>query len=163
MKAGAECFDEVRRLSHLSKPNWICGIVPIGAIGNGLVKSKITNEKPLSISTIITSYPEPMNIEHPLFFCLGQTLLKMRDTAALDIIDYQRRIEEIKQRSPLWLNILPGASETQSPREIAEQLVLKTKQEHELLKLFVPQARQLIAYSLNKVVECKPNNKVTVL
>lgn len=151
VKAGSECFDEVVRLSHLSKPNWICGIVPIGAIGNGHLKSNIIKDKPLSINTAIIPYPDPMNIEHPLFFCLGQTLLKMRDTAALDIVDYQRRIEDIMKRSPLWQNILPVADRTQNPREITEQLILKVKQEHELLKLFVPHARQLIAYALEKV------------
>lgn len=157
LKLGKEVFHEVIYQFSLH-PSWIGGIVAAGSIGEGNVKSSVTRPKDfrdsLIVDTSITGMPEPVNVIHPLFFCLGATIDKMRQDAQINAMQYQdqiRNVYDTLERSSRFKQFWGRITGEEDSQAILDELKIKYLEECRLLSKMQPYVINLYKKALDKV------------
>jgi hypothetical protein len=155
LNAGREVFHEVVSLCKLNAPGWVGCILPVGCIGEGNTESTIIPlsdfRKPIGVTTKIINYPQPMNLEHVLFFCLGCTLHRMRETSSQNAKQLEHLFNEAKRNQSFMNDVLSRMFGETSSRKQAEQYAAKLETEMALLRGVQPFIEPLFQVALKKV------------
>lgn len=155
IEVGLETFGEVVSLVNFNRERWTGGIVAVGAVGEGNTKSTLEKpadfKKPIMVETKITGYPNPINAYHPLFFCVGQTLAKMKETAEVNAFYYEKEYFDALSKSSMLMDFWSAVTETTNPRSVAEIFSRKRMQEIETLKKISSYINPLYHTALKKV------------
>lgn len=137
IQRGMEAFDDIIAMTRRN-PNWSGGVVPVSAVGEGNAQREITDpgdlQTPVQTMDKIVTYPEPQNAEHVMFFCLGETLNKMKKAAQQTTEQREDEIRQSLQKTGLVNNFWSWMTGKSSYKEVAETLMEQQKQDYELLK-----------------------------
>ncbi|MBE7546164.1 MAG: hypothetical protein H3C64_07465 [Candidatus Kuenenia stuttgartiensis] len=155
---GMEVFDPVVKLCR-NNSNWNGGILPVSVIGEENVERKITpktdSDSPMDIPFLaedkIIGLPQPFNTEYVLYFCLGFSLLQMKNAAKESISDYQKTIEQVLQDAGTLNSIWSFLRGRPSAAEIARKSSEKKKRDEESLLKFESHIDTLMDYTRKRV------------
>lgn len=154
IQRGLEAFSPIINICRRN-PSWIGGIVPISVVGEGNAQNTIQRppniQSPVIVKTEIINFPEPLNAGHTLFFCLGQTLKLMQQTANRNIDQYEREIEKALNQSGLLNDLATFFTGKPSARDIARTLLVQRTEENNALRKFEPYVDPLYINALEKV------------
>ena len=128
IKLGKETLAEVVKQCEYNAPFWQGGIIPVGAIGeknlNSTIKLPNNFRSPVVVNTEICGFPEPMNVAHPLFFCLGKTLSQIEASARQRASEkYRTLVESEQERIPIfdWVVDALGVGNTREKLAVLER------------------------------------------
>lgn len=160
-----QAFEQFREVC-LPSTNWSGGIVPITAVGDGNANNQVTTndsenyfEREKSLNSVITNEPEPYNISHALFFCIGDLLRKQylqdRKLHTYTEKSLSEAVAKMQQEDPIaaWIkkNI---ASQPTSADKVAE-LWKRNEVELKQLNRYDTVLRQLYDEATRKVTVIK--------
>lgn len=154
IQRGLEAFSPIIEVSRRNS-TWEGGIVPISSIGEG--KANITLFPPskmydgLGMRTDIIGFPEPMNIEHTLFFSIGLTLRKLRESIYGNVKQSEQEIQKALGQANLANSIWSNLTGKPSAREVAQSLFEKQAKEYLNLRQFDSFTVPLYSMALEKV------------
>jgi GTPase SAR1 family protein len=152
---GLNAFEEVATLIRSNGRQWSGAIICVGAVGEGNVCSVITKPEtfrsPYIVNATISKYPEPMNAHHPLFYCVGQVLSKMADTASRNANQYENQVLEALTRSSWLMDFWTSLTKQSNPRDLARELAEKRKYELENLQILSHFINPLFKLAAEKV------------
>ena len=125
--AGLDAFNEVASVVRSGKnEGWGGGIVAVGSVGEGAVKSQLTPSShfasPPTVKTEIVGFPEPVNAYHPLFFAIGRELNIARAAKARKVHYSEIEINGILKASSRLKNFWTWASGKEGIKDIAREM-----------------------------------------
>ena len=133
-------------------PTWLGGIVPVGCVGYGNVTTRIVNpgsyREPMVVENEIIDEPQPMNAAHPLFFCLGNTLMKMESTASYRRQQFENELDQLQRNSNKLVEFVKWLAGKQTDGEAVEELQQKIDAENVTIRELKPYINPL--YDLSK-------------
>ena len=136
---------------------WACGIVPVSAVGQSTEskKTNITTKRsllPFSVDCQLVKYPDPINIDIALLFCIVEILKRyqMQSKSELQAIeqDYTRALYS----NTFFRNWWERMNGRKSPKEMLKELISKRNDENIALELLTEQLDNLIRYIRGKVI-----------
>ena len=137
IQRGLEAFDEITDLAVGNQGRWTGGILPVGSVGEGNVRSRAITpadfRNPVTVSDAIVGFPDPLNVHHPLFFCVGNTLQYMKNVAEANVEDYERRVEAALANSGALRDIWLWISNSKNPRTLARELASQKSSEKRIV------------------------------
>lgn len=152
---GLDTFDEVVSMTKYNSPNWKGGIIAIGSVGEGKLYSERSIPKdfrdPIIVKTKITGFPEPINVEHPLFYCIGSNLEEQMHLAERNASEYQRRVNVALAKSNILREFWSMVTGMPSPNDIALEFRRKYQIEMENLRSIRPFISPLYEDSQKKI------------
>jgi hypothetical protein len=155
IQRGCEAFSEIINLCKYSNQNWRGGIVPVGSVGEGNVKSVITPQKdfksPLVVNTEIIKQPSPLNVEHPLFFSIGEVLHFMEATAYVNRQVFEMHYRYELERSNLLREFWSKFTNTMGPQDMARDFANKRDEEDRIIRSMSSHMQPLIQLARKKV------------
>jgi hypothetical protein len=152
-----EVFDDVIANCLSQSSLWTGGIIAVSSVGEGKVKTTIQGDpdnsfkNPIVVQTELLNFPEPTNVAHTLFYCVGETLLKQRKKALESIQDIDKRIDEILTSNSIWKDIGAVIAGKKTARERIKYLVERERAEYKNLREFEPHIEPLYLTAVQKL------------
>lgn len=154
IERGLEVFNQMVSLCK-QNTTWEGGIVPVSAVGEGKVKRTVTLTgdliHPFKSEDKIVGFPEPLNAEHVLFYCLGQTLKQMRIEAQKSIKQREKELSEALKRASLANKIWSLITRKPDAESIARAILEEKNKDYEVLSQFEPHIETLLNKALERV------------
>ena len=117
-------FRDLGRLCEVNRPRWRGGIVPVGVVGVGNVESEICDSKdfrrPNTVTTKIVASPEPFNVEHPLFYTIGNVLAFMKTRAEQDLAAHRAAAQQAFDSSNIFREIWSKMTDAANPNDLVD-------------------------------------------
>lgn len=136
IKKGLEAFAPIVEISR-KNPSWVGGIIPVSAIGEGNAKSTFTEKQgSIFIETNLTKFPQPLNTSDVLFFCLGNTLLRLREQSISKVEQYEKDIQKTLKQSSIGNDLWSFITRKTSAKDIAQELLESRTKEYLGLRQF---------------------------
>ncbi|MCF6158337.1 MAG: hypothetical protein E3K32_07160 [wastewater metagenome] len=158
IERGLEVFNQMVALCK-ENPAWEGSIVPVSAVGEGNVKRTITPTgdimHPFKSEDKIVGFPVPMNAEHVLFYCLGQTLKQMRSEAHKSLRQREEELAEILRKAGLVNKIWSLITRKPDAESIARAILEEKNKDYEALSQFELYIEPLLTKSLERVRQIK--------
>jgi hypothetical protein len=128
IERGIDAFKPIIEFSQQNL-SWKGGIVPVSSIGEGNVETTLTPpsrlDEPLIVSSKLINYPQPMNVEHALFYSIGMTLQKMRERIYGNVEnneqEIRRALSQANVANSIWSLLTNKTSATQIVQTLLEQ------------------------------------------
>ena len=150
-----DVFDRLKTM--ISENNWKGGIVPISVIGARNVKTTVLQpdnfRHPVTTNNEIIDIPEPQNVEHALYYCIGHTLLQMKNIAIESIDNWERQLEIAIKKTGFVDSIVSTFKRKDSAKAIANELRNRLEQDVKDLSSFEGFVDPLIIEAKNFVEE----------
>lgn len=152
-------FERVEQVfSHLIQisqrnPNWVLGVIPVSAVGEGNTKTSIEEEpapNPPTIKDQITSFPVPSNIAEAIFFCLGTVLERTKQAALKTREEREQEIEDTIKSLTIKNYIWALIKGKKTPYEAVKELLEEDDKDKRMLAQFAPYIKPL--YNLSRKV-----------
>jgi len=159
IQRGLEVFGDMVDLC-IDNPNWEGGIVPVSSVGEGKAKNTITRpsnplKDPLITQSEIIDFPEPLNIEHALFYCIGSTLMRLEIAALAGIRAYEQEIREALERSSIFTDFMRKVMGKTTTNDIVQALKAQQEQEKRTLQQFKPYIDPLYLLARHQVYKIR--------
>lgn len=154
LERGMEVFNQMVSLCR-QNPSWEGGIVPVSAVGEGNARRTIVSTgdviHPFKTEDKIVGFPHPLNAEHVLFFCLGQTLKQMKLEAEKTIRQREKELSEILKKAGLVNKIWALITRKPDAESIARAILEEKNKDYEVLSQFEPHIEPLLNKALERV------------
>lgn len=154
VRRGEEAFSQLHQLCR-RKPSWTGGIVPVSAVGEGKAETSIKPspnlQTPVESGAKLVGFPVPMNIGHSIFYCVGQTLKRMRDYTEAVVGQQDAEIVELLGKSDIFHRIWALITGCQDPVAIVRALRAKREQESASLRVYARYVDPLCVIAADKV------------
>ena len=159
-----EAFEQFRQVC-LSSTSWSGGIVPISSVGEGNAKNQIKDnnsenyfEREISLASTISNEPEPYNVSHALFFCIGDLLRRQNLQDRKTNFETQKilgeAVRKMQNEDPLSVFFKKLAQQPTAANEVAK-LWTKNQEEIQQLNRYDSILRQLYEEAIRKVTIIK--------
>ncbi len=154
IERGLEVFNQTVSLCKQNK-TWEGGIVPVSAVGEGnAARSVVPTGDPLhpfKSEDKIVGFPMPMNAEHVLFYCLGQTLKQMKIEASKSISQREKELSDVLKKAGLANKVWSLITRKPDAMSIAKAIIEEKNKDYEALSQFEPHIESLLGRALEKV------------
>jgi len=154
IERGTDAFNAIIEISRQNL-NWQGGIVPISSVGEGNAETTFQRpsrfNEPLIVTTKLINYPKPMNIEHTLFFSIGLTLQKMRQSIYENVKKNEQEIEGALSQASRANSIWSLLTKKNSAAQIAQILLEQRAKDQLSLRQFDSFSYPLFTTALQKV------------
>lgn len=144
----SELFSDL--YSPLLDAGWKGAIASVGAVGVGKVSSKMPEtdfrEVP-TISTQIIGFPEPINVETPLLYCLLQELRKHTSRGGNRVANDEKELIRVKAEVNLITDIFMKIAEGKSLSQRIKEWSTKLENEKAVLARFsnsIPELEKIV-------------------
>lgn len=154
IERGMEVFNQMVSLCK-QNPTWEGGIVPVSAVGEGNARRTVipTGDMiyPFKSEDKIVGFPAPLNAEHVLFYCLGQTLKQMKAEAHKSIKQREKELSEALKKAGLVNKIWSLITRKPDAESIARAVLEEKNKDCEVLSRFEPHIEPLLTKALERV------------
>ncbi|MBW7899500.1 hypothetical protein B188_12320 [Candidatus Brocadiaceae bacterium B188] len=154
IERGLEVFNQMVSLCK-QNPAWQGGIVPVSAVGEGNAKRTVVPTgdvmHPFKSEDKIIGFPAPLNAEHVLFYCLGQTLKQMKVEAHKSIKQREKELSEVLKKAGLVNKIWSLITRKPDAESIARAILEEKNKDYEVLSQFEPHIEPLLNKALERV------------
>lgn len=158
IERGLEVFNQMVSLQR-QNPSWEGCIVPVSAVGEGNVHRSVTPTEdikhPFRSEDKIVGFPQPVNAEHVLFYCLGQTLKQMREEASKSMRQREKELSEILRKAGLVNKIWSLIMRKPDAESIARAILEEKNKDYEILSQFETHIEPLLGKAMERVRQIK--------
>lgn len=151
---GMEVFNQMVSLCK-QNPTWEGGIVPVSAVGEGNARRTIISTgdmiHPFKSEDMIVGFPSPMNAEHVLFYCLGQTLKQMKVEAHKTIKQREKELSDVLNKAGLVNKIWSLIMRKPDAESIARAILDEKNKDYDVLSQFEPHIEPLLVKAMERV------------